>query len=148
MNDGHSGRLTEREIFIYHVVTWATSGGPGFDIRKLCPLLTSSQIDELLLDLNDEVQNFAINEAERKHDFKKLRQKPNSVADGPSHLQTYLIFRNLFTNKLLPILYMLISMFNSYEELLASVKHCEQYKTLLRYFDLKEIIKYNVYKWK
>ena len=81
MNDGHSGRLTEREIFIYHVVTWATSGGSGFDVRKLCPLLTSSQIDELLLDLDDEVQNFAINEAERKHDFKKLRQKPNSVAE-------------------------------------------------------------------
>ena len=81
MNDGHSGRLTEREIFIYHVVTWVTSKGPGFDIRKLCPLLTSSQIDELLLDLDDEVKNFAINEAERKHDFKKLRHKPNSVTE-------------------------------------------------------------------
>ena len=31
--------------------------------------------------MDDEVQNFAINEAERKHDFKKLRQKPNSVAE-------------------------------------------------------------------
>ena len=36
-------------------------------------------------------------------------------------------------------------MFESYKDLLASVKHCEQYKTLLRYFDLKEIIKFIVY---
>lgn len=36
-------------------------------------------------------------------------------------------------------------MFNSYDEILGSVKHCEQYKTLLRYFDLKEIIRFVVY---
>ena len=36
-------------------------------------------------------------------------------------------------------------LFKSYDDILISVKHCEQYKTLLRYFDLNEIIKFITY---
>ena len=36
-------------------------------------------------------------------------------------------------------------MFNTYRQLLKSVEHCDNYKTLLRYFDLKEIVKFVTY---
>lgn len=36
-------------------------------------------------------------------------------------------------------------MYKTYEDVLCSVKHCEEYKTLLRYFDLKEVVKFVTY---